>query len=73
MERVDPSSPAGLSWRTSRYCNGGDCIRVASNESVVFVGDSKDPEGPVLSYSKHEWHQFVTSIKRGDYDRNLID
>jgi Domain of unknown function (DUF397) len=67
MERVDPVSPDGLTWRTSRYCNGGDCIRVASSGNVVYVGDSKDPGGPVLSYTKDEWRNFVTLIKRGDY------
>jgi hypothetical protein len=68
MERVDPSSPDGLTWRISRHCNGGTCIRVASSGNVVFVGDSKDPGGPVLSYTKNEWRGFVAGIKRGDYD-----
>jgi hypothetical protein len=68
MERVDPASPDGLTWRTSRYCNGGDCIRVASDGNVVYVGDSKDPGGPVLSYTKDEWRSFVARIKRGAYD-----
>jgi Domain of unknown function (DUF397) len=66
MQRMDPSSPEGLTWRISRYCNGGNCIRVASSGNMVFVGDSKDPGGPVLSYTNDQWHNFVTRIKRGD-------
>jgi hypothetical protein len=72
MEQVDPESLDGLAWRTSRYCNGGNCIRVASSADVVYVGDSKDPGGPALSYTKVEWRQFVTSIKNGDYEGILI-
>jgi hypothetical protein len=66
MERADPSSPEGLTWRISRHCNGGSCVQVASSGNVVYVSDSKDPGGSVLSYTKDEWHAFVLQIKGGN-------
>ncbi len=57
-----------LPWRIAQSCNGGTCIRVAPNGKMIVVGDSKDPRGPVLSYTRSEWRAFITGIKRGDFD-----
>jgi hypothetical protein len=63
------SAPSGeLSWRVARLCNGGACVRVAANGDMVLVGDSKNPDGPVLSYSRPEWLAFVAGIRQGDFD-----
>jgi Domain of unknown function (DUF397) len=58
-----------LPWRIARNCNGGACIRVAPSGERIVLGDSKDPNGPILSYTRSEWHAFITGIKHGDFDR----
>jgi predicted secreted Zn-dependent protease len=55
-------------WRTPLTCNGGACIKVAASGQAILIADSKQPEGPILSYSHDEWQQFVAGIKNGDFD-----
>jgi hypothetical protein len=56
----------GAVWRKSSYSgNGGaNCVEVARNLSgVVAVRDSKDPDGPVLLVSRHEWAGFIARLR----------
>lgn len=63
-----PAGEADLTWRTALSCNGGNCVRVAASGTTVHIGDSKDPDGPILSYTKGEWRDFLTGAKNGDFD-----
>jgi hypothetical protein len=50
-------------------CEGGStCVEVAVFANLVLVRDSKDPEGPVLSFDRMEWREFVIGVKRGEFD-----
>jgi hypothetical protein len=41
----------GISWRKSRRSVGdGECIEVSTALGQVSIRDSKDPDGPALSY-----------------------
>ncbi|MET8199558.1 DUF397 domain-containing protein [Micromonospora taraxaci] len=55
----------GAAWRKStRSNNGGDCVEVADNiPGVVGLRDSKDPTGPVLTFSPAAWTTFVLTAK----------
>jgi Domain of unknown function (DUF397) len=68
MQSSLPPDLGGLSWRVARKCNAGSCIRVATSGNNVVIGDSKSPEGPVLTYSRSEWATFVEGIRHGDFD-----
>jgi hypothetical protein len=57
-----------LNWNVALACNGGACIRVAPQGNQILIGDSKNPDGPVLTYSRSEWHVFVNGIRQGDFD-----
>jgi hypothetical protein len=35
---------------------------------MVLIGDSKDPDGPVLAYNRAEWKAFVEGVRQGDFD-----
>ena len=53
---------SGARWRKSTRSggNGGDCVEVAGNlPGVVGVRDSKDPAGPVLTFTPDAWRAFV--------------
>jgi Domain of unknown function (DUF397) len=63
-----PLGPGDLSWYTARGCNAGSCVQVAASGDTIFIGDSKSPGGPVLSYSQDEWATFVAGIRQGDFD-----
>jgi len=62
-------------WRKSSYSNGsgGSCVEIAvlvdaPGEHDVTVRDSKDPHGPVLTFTAGEWRAFIASIKAHDLD-----
>jgi hypothetical protein len=51
----------GLKWVKSSYSTGEgpECVEVAAAEATVHVRDSKDPEGPRLTFSAAEWTSFL--------------
>jgi hypothetical protein len=55
----------GTVWRKSSYSgNGGaDCVEVARNLPGVAVRDSKNPDGPILTFSRDEWASFIARIR----------
>ncbi|MFJ9694079.1 DUF397 domain-containing protein [Kitasatospora sp. NPDC101183] len=55
-------------WRKSTYSsNGGNCIEV-DDAHPGTVRDSKDPDGPALTFSVDAWHSFVTAVRTGEFD-----
>ncbi|WP_406144384.1 DUF397 domain-containing protein [Streptomyces sp. NBC_01012] len=55
-------------WRKSSYSNstGGDCVEIADGyAAVVPVRDSKNPQGPVLTFAADGWASFVSAVKDG--------
>jgi hypothetical protein len=64
---MDDSGLTGAQWRTSSYSgsNGGTCVQVADNlPGMVAVRDSKDPDGPALTFSRPAWAAFVTDLRK---------
>jgi predicted secreted Zn-dependent protease len=57
-----------LTWRTALSCDGGACVQVATDQHSILIGNSRQPSGLVLEYTRDEWHQFVEGIKKGDFD-----
>ena len=60
-----PSS-APLQWRKSSHSDISGCAEVASNGATIFLRDSKDRDGPVLTFSASAWLSFVLRVKRGN-------
>lgn len=57
----------GAIWRKStRSGNGGStCVEVADNlPGRVFVRDSKDRSGPILTFAPTAWRAFVGLARR---------
>ncbi|MFD7729169.1 DUF397 domain-containing protein [Kitasatospora phosalacinea] len=54
-------------WRKSSYSdgNGGECVEV-DDANPGTVRDSKDPDGPRLTFTTRAWQAFVTGLKTGD-------
>ena len=69
MNSSDLGDTDNLPWRVAQSCNGGTCVRVALSGKAVFIGDSKNPAGPILKYTRSEWDTFVARIKHGDFDQ----
>jgi hypothetical protein len=53
-------------WRksTRSSAEGQNCVEVAMNlPGFVAVRDSKHADGPIIAVSRHEWANFITSVK----------
>ncbi|WP_412517102.1 DUF397 domain-containing protein [Actinomadura madurae] len=52
-------------WRKSSWTgsSGTDCVELASVDRLVAVRDSKDPEGPVLTFGARAWSAFLSTLK----------
>lgn len=51
-------------WRKSRQSGAsGSCLEAAPASGLVAVRDSKDPQGPALTFAPHTWSRFVVSVK----------
>ena len=66
---MKPPPGSSPSWRISTYCTGGTCVQLALLSSrEVAIGDSKNPEGVALRYSREEFAAFVKGVKAGEFD-----
>jgi hypothetical protein len=54
-------------WRKSSHSGGGnDCVEVATGHAATAVRDSKNPDGPRLSFAATTWGAFLTEAKQTD-------
>ena len=62
------STMASLDWQRSRRCDGGSCVEAASlDNGDIAVRDAKDPQGPVLRFTREEWVAFIGGVQDGDF------
>jgi uncharacterized protein DUF397 len=58
-----------LAWRKAQSSIGnGACLEVAPVNGMVAVRDSKNPQGPILTYTAPEWQAFLDGAKKGEFD-----
>lgn len=63
---MSASDMGNLSWFKSSYsATNGACVEVAYLPNGVAVRDSKDPNGPVLSFDALAWRHFVAAVRDG--------
>jgi len=64
-------------WRKSSLCKTDSpiCVEVQMVTShvdgpivAIDVRDSKENNGPVLSFLPEEWQSFIDGVKAGDFD-----
>ncbi|MEV0005108.1 DUF397 domain-containing protein [Micromonospora sp. NPDC050980] len=56
-------------WRKSSRSGGnGNCVEVAGFADTVGVRDTKDRQGPALSFAPTSWTRFVAATRTGRFD-----
>ncbi|WP_373280940.1 DUF397 domain-containing protein [Nocardia higoensis] len=58
-------------WRKSSFSgpSGGNCVELAeATDGHVALRNSRDPEGPVVFYTRPEIDAFVRGAKAGEFD-----
>lgn len=57
-------------WTKSSHSGpANECVEVAwLDDMSVGVRDSKDPDGPVLAFSRAEWATFTAGFRNGRPD-----
>jgi hypothetical protein len=52
-------------WRKSSRSGdtGGDCVEVAGLPGAVAVRDSKNPDGPALTFARRDFRTLLTQVK----------
>jgi Domain of unknown function (DUF397) len=56
-------------WRKSSYSGtSANCVEVCTGKATVTVRDSKDVNGPQLTFTGQAWTAFVAGIKRREID-----
>lgn len=53
-------------WVKSSFSGTGDCVEWSIDGRWVRVRDSKDPSGPVLSFTHAEWDAFRRGMQAGE-------
>lgn len=55
-------------WFKSTYSSGqGACIEVAALSNTIATRDSKDPNSPVLLFTRYGWRDFVGAVNRREF------
>ncbi len=53
-----------MNWYKSSYsAQTGECVEVATLPDGAVVRDSKDPDGPVLTFTADAWRAFIQDVK----------
>jgi hypothetical protein len=55
-----------LDWKRSRYCEANACVEVARTDDSVFIRNSTNPDGPVLTFTHAEWTAFLRGLRDED-------
>jgi len=59
----------GTTWRKALSSTGnGACVEVAPRKGMIAVRDSKNPDGPILTYTTAEWRAFLDGARNGEFD-----
>lgn len=56
------------SWRKSSVSGDGGCVEVHVADGYIQVRDTKDRQGPFLTFTHSEWRAFVSGVRLGEFD-----
>ena len=60
-----------MEWvKSSLSFSNGNCVEVTDlPDGTVGVRNSRDPDGPVVSFTPEEWRAFLGGVRLREFDR----
>jgi len=55
-------------WHKSSWSESGSCVEVHIGRDCVRVRDTKDQNGPSLTFTHREWSAFLAGVRDGEFD-----
>jgi len=55
--------------KSTRSGSNGQCVEARDRGDAIDVRDSKNPTGPMLTFTLAEWEAFIGGVKDGEFDR----
>jgi hypothetical protein len=55
-------------FKSSKSAPEGACVETLFEDDRVHVRDSKNPDGPTLTFTRAEWSAFTAGAKEGEFD-----
>lgn len=52
-----------IAWQRSTASHGTNCVEAALVDHLVWVRDSKSPDGPILSFTQASWRALLAAIQ----------
>ena len=53
--------------KSSLSGNNGSCVETHIHGDQIHVRDSKDPDGPYLTFNRDEWLAFLGGVELGEF------
>lgn len=61
-------SNARFQKSSKSHIDGDECVEVASQGGLFGIRDSKNPDGPVLEFSRAQMSAFLSGTQNGHFD-----
>lgn len=66
---IDEAERRSLSWLKAQDSTPfGQCVEIAAASGGIAIRDSKNPDGPVLLYTRDEFATFLHGAQNGEFD-----
>jgi hypothetical protein len=62
------AGPDSAVWKKSSFSDSAACVETTREGSLTLVRDSKDPNGPILTFNAQEWVAFLSGVRAGEFD-----
>jgi hypothetical protein len=53
-------------WQRVSRCESRECVEVAFAGDEVRVRNSREPDGPVVTFTTDEWAAFCAGVRAGE-------
>ena len=74
MKKGDIKSPpshnpfASEGFKLSTFTHKCCCVAVRVGKKTVDIRDTKNPNGPTISFNKKEWAAFIKGVKNNEFN-----